>query len=281
MQLYRLAEGENQEGWPFLRAGHAFLADGTPLTESDDSGRIVPARQTPDLTKATCSGGQTGLHDHQRGIESLARALNDGDAVRAPLLLLHLQIDPNPSLSKFNPWHRGPGPGGGQFTSGPDAGGDFDPSAIEPAGQSMGVDYTSTYRPGEDPTADIAHEIMTRMVQRAILAVGNLEFRPGMPGYGQALHLALSREIEALHDPMFQSEPIYLDGMLIENGPIPPGASRPDAAYGLPNKPAIVFELKSGRAADENSAANVEQRSRTIANLPKGTRYDYFFVRER
>jgi hypothetical protein len=92
--------------------------------------------------------------------------LNDGDAVRAPLLLLHLQIDPNPSLSKFNPWHRGPGPGGGQFTSGPDAGGDFDPSAIEPAGQSMGVDYTSTYRPGEDPTADIAHEIMTRMVQR-------------------------------------------------------------------------------------------------------------------
>ncbi len=51
MRMYRLADGLNAEGWPFLSEGHAYLADGTPLTESDRHGRTVPAFSTLVINK--------------------------------------------------------------------------------------------------------------------------------------------------------------------------------------------------------------------------------------
>ncbi len=44
MRLYRLGENTEDNKWPFLVARHAYLADGTPLTETDERDRIVPAR---------------------------------------------------------------------------------------------------------------------------------------------------------------------------------------------------------------------------------------------
>jgi hypothetical protein len=142
MQTYRLGDGVNEEGLPFLLARHAYLADGTPLTECDSDGRIVPARAMLDTAKATCSGGRVRIAERQHGVEALARALNDGDLVRAPLLLLFLQIDPasDPAedIAKYNPWHKPHGPGGGQFTSGPGAG-------FQNVAQDMHVRYSTTY----------------------------------------------------------------------------------------------------------------------------------------
>ena len=120
VRMYRLGEGANAEGWPFLHARHAYLADGTPLTEYDRQGRIVPSQEALGGIEKICSGGCLGLADRRRGIEALARALDEGDLVRAPILLLQLQIDPASAITKFNPFHKPPGSGGGQFTSGPE-----------------------------------------------------------------------------------------------------------------------------------------------------------------
>jgi len=110
MRMYRLGDGVNTDGWPFLFEGHAYLADGTPLTESDRDGRVVPAQAALAMSKATCSGGLIKLAERSKGIEALARALNEGDAVRAPLVLLHLQIDSPGTVAKYNPFHKPPGP---------------------------------------------------------------------------------------------------------------------------------------------------------------------------
>src|SRR4051812_24704113 len=120
MRMYRLGDGANAEGWPYLLAGHAYLADGTPITEVDPHGRIGPSRQAFQRVEKVCSGGQLRLSDRRSGIEALARALQADGRVRAPILLLQLQIDPAPNLSKFNPFHKPPGPGGGQFTFAPE-----------------------------------------------------------------------------------------------------------------------------------------------------------------
>ncbi len=69
MPTYRLGEGANAQGWPYLRGGHAYLADGMPLTEADPYGRVKPAQATLAKSKATCSGGLIGLADRQNGIE--------------------------------------------------------------------------------------------------------------------------------------------------------------------------------------------------------------------
>jgi hypothetical protein len=120
--MYRLGEGINAEGLPFLFEGHAYLGDGTPLTDIDDEGRIVPSREALGSEEKICSGGALCLANRRSGIEALARALDKGDLVRAPILLLQLQIDSDSGLAKFNHWHKPPGSGGGQFTFGPEPG---------------------------------------------------------------------------------------------------------------------------------------------------------------
>ena len=42
--------------------------------------------------------------------------------------------------------------------------------------------------------------------------------------------------------------------------------------------PALVFELKTGRATDTSDKAVKEQRERTLRNMPFGTRYEYIQV---
>ncbi len=127
MRMYRLGDGAEANGWPFLCDGHAFLSDGTPLTECDEDGRIVPAATALSRVAKDCSRSSLRLADRRTGIEALARALNKGDRVLAPILLVQLQIDQASNLSKYNPFHKPPGTGGGQFASGPSSGSAFKP----------------------------------------------------------------------------------------------------------------------------------------------------------
>jgi hypothetical protein len=278
MRTYRLGEGINGEGLPFLLARHAYLADGTPLTECDTEGRIVPARAMIDTSKATCSGGLLGIAERHRGVEALARALNDGDLVRAPLLLLFLQIDPAPDpsedIAKYNPWHKPHGPGGGQFTTGPGAG-------FQNIAQDMHVRFSSTYQSGvNDPTIDLAHQLVMALVAKAILTVSQMNFRPGMPGYGQKLHDQLAMEITALGDPNLRANPVYFNEQSLEDQRIPAGSSVPDVVYGpFGQKPLAAWELKTGRAANISDPATIEQRERTLKNMPGEPLYEYIFVR--
>ena len=62
---------------------------------------------------------------------------------------------------------------------------------------------------------DKAHAQALGLVRVAILAIGRLGFRPGMPGYGQELDRALEYQITALHDPNFHAKPVYLMGHLM------------------------------------------------------------------
>lgn len=222
MRMYRLGDSVNREGWPFLQDRHAYLADGTPLTDFDEYGRIVPSRKALRSIEKICSGGALSLADRRSGVEALARALDKDDLVRAPILLLQLQIDPKPALAKSNPWHKPPGQGGGQFTSGPEAGSapgssaEFEPAALnmhlglapqglrpiapppgfEEVAASLGVQVTSTYVPGVySKDIDLAHALVTDLVWMAILAITKPGFTPGTKGYGIALHLALAAEI--------------------------------------------------------------------------------------
>jgi hypothetical protein len=119
MRTYSLGESDKFGQWPFLLGQHAFLADGTPLTECGEERRIIPARNIGNFTVKSCGGGSLSLSDQKRGIEALARALNDNDLARASILLVQLQIDPHLPLEKFNQNHRPAGPGGGQFTFNP------------------------------------------------------------------------------------------------------------------------------------------------------------------
>ncbi len=183
MRMYRLGEGVNADGLPFLFEGHAYLADGTPLTECDQYGRVVPALDTLFFAKATCAGGALNLLERLRAIVALAQALEHGDTVRAPLLLLQLQIDPDPALAKFNPWHNPLGPDGGQFTSGPPAGGSTaHDSGFQQVASRINVDVNSTYVNGiYGKEMDVANKKALLMVWMATTAVGDLGFRPGMP----------------------------------------------------------------------------------------------------
>jgi hypothetical protein len=301
--MYRVAEGPNVEGWPFLYGGRAYLADGTPLIESDEYGRLVATRASRTLVKVACSGGLRSLAERREGIEALARALDKGDRVRAPLLMLLLQIDPEPDFSKYNHWHKPPGPGGGEFTSGPQAGGSAAPnslaadesglqplawnmsrpggrSELEPAAQSMDVQFFSTFDPsGKDPEVIIAHKIVQVAVGRAILLVTKPGFTPGTPGYGQALDDALEEEILMLHHPMFHVKPVYLNMVYLGQMTFaPPGSSVPDVVYGPADHPLAVFDLKSGRAATNKDADMLAQKILTLFNVPGDPYYDYFNV---
>ncbi len=287
MRMYRLGEDTQQNRWPFLVARHAYLADGTPLTDTDECGRIVPAQQTVDSVQKICSGGNLSLSDRQTGIKALARALDCGDLVRAPILLLQLQIDEVTALTKYNPFHKPPGTGGGQFTS--DPGGDGNPldtpfknSDIEPVAQTMNVDVNSTYQYGVNaPDIDKAHDIVMNMVRQAILDIGSYNFRPGMPGYGQLLHKAIALEIFRLGDPAFLANPIYSDGNLLDPGAIPKDASLPDVVYAPTGVPRVVFEVKSGRAVDTSNADNIRQREKALENIKGNPQYEYIQVYEK
>ncbi len=281
MPTYRLGEGANAQGWPYLRGGHAYLADGMPLTEADPYGRVKPAQATLAKSKATCAGGLIGLPDRQNGIEALARALDKGDAVRASLLLLFLQIDPPVTVVKYNPYHRPPGPGGGQFTSGSQSGRSSprDPG-FQHVGQTLNVAVNSTYEYGKyGPEIDAAHKQALLMVYIATTAVGRLGFRPGMPDYGTELDLALTLLVKTGDFPGFSAQPVFLNGKLQRGGTRPPGSSAPDLVYGPEGHPLIIFELKSGRPAlDLSDAEIVEQKRRTLINVPGNPVYQYFQV---
>jgi hypothetical protein len=228
-----------------------------------------------ETTKVTCSNGRLRLAEKEKGLEALARALDDGDLVRAPLLLFFLHIDPAPEIAKYNPWHKPKGTDGGQFTTGPGAG-------FVQVGQDMRIRFESTFQPGiYGPDIDAAHKLVMTMAGMAILTVGKLNFRAGMPGYGQALHLALAAQIDALGNPNFHSNPVYLNEKLVMDGRIPLGASVPDVSYGPPGcPPLIVWELKTGRAVDTGDSETTEQRERALKNLPGQPLYEYILVRE-
>jgi hypothetical protein len=197
-----------------------------------------------------------------------------GDAVRAPILLLLLQIDPAPTVAKYNPFHKPDGPGGGQFTSGSSAGG-----AIKPIEWRLNVERNSTFVPDPlHPSFTIVHELIMKVVNLAILQVTRRDFTPGMPGYGQKLHDAVAIEIEVLDHPGLVANPIYLGGDLFDEEVFPVGSSVPDIVYTENGAPAVVFELKTGKATDTSDKAVKEQRERTLRNMPFGTRYEYIQV---
>jgi hypothetical protein len=274
MRIYRLSDGADAGGWPFLFEGHAFLADGTPLTECDENGRIVPAAPALGRVEKDCSGGNLRLADRWTGIEALARALDNNDYVRAPILLLQLQIDETPSLAKYDPFHKPPGPGGGQFDSGPSSGG-----AVKPVEWSMHVELNSTYVSGiNSPDVDVAHAKIMGAVRNAILEVGSLKFRPGMPGYGQLLHKAVALEILRLDDPAFQANPVYLHENLLTESAVPKGASIPDIVYAPAGTPRLIVDLKTGRATDTSDPENIRQRERALENAPGSPPYEYIQV---
>ncbi|HLG86258.1 MAG TPA: hypothetical protein VKZ79_03575 [Alphaproteobacteria bacterium] len=306
MRMYRVDEGANPEGWPFLQDGHAYLGDGTPLTDVDEDGRIVPSRQALVSDEKICSGGVLSLADRQSGVEALARALDNNDLVRAPILLLQLQIDPDPALAKFNHFHKPPGPGGGQFASGPEAGAAATaPSGLETASFNMhvglpgsgvagtpvapppgfeqvaatlGVSMTSTYVPGVyGKDIDIAHALVTDLVWMAILTITKPGFTPGTKGYGIALHNALAVEVRLLGDPELHAEQAYFKGF-----PVPirlPFSSVPDVLYGSIWNPKIVWDLKTGRSARDISAADTQkQKEETLENVRGSPFYEYIQV---
>jgi hypothetical protein len=283
MRMYRLGDGAEANGWPFLFDGNAFLADGTPLTERDEDGRIVPATEALSRLEKDCSGGVLRLADRTTGIEALARALDKGDRVCAPILLVQLQIDQARNLSKYNPFHKPPGPGGGQFASSPwsDSGTYFSSSPlengdIESVAQTMGVGFNSTYEKGKyGEEIDKVHDLVMMVVASGILEVGSQNFRPGMPEYGRKLHDAVASKINALGLPNLVADPVYHEGNEIPNriG----GSSVPDIYYKSPTGLMVVWELKTGRAVDLQAPGNLEQKERTLRNM-RGPLYEYIQV---
>jgi hypothetical protein len=272
--MYRLGDDVNAEGWPFLFERHAYLVDGTPLTECDDDGRIVPTREPLGALGKICSAGQLTLADRRNGIEALARALDKDDVVSAPILLLQLQIDPAPAMAKYNPFHKPDGPGGGRFTSNPFGGG-----AIKPIDWGLNVSSNSTFVPDPyHPEFTTVHAEVMLMVRLAITEITTRAFLPGMQGYGQKLHDVVRAEIVALNDPHLLADPIYMGGQILPGTVGPPGSSKPDIVFVFPGAPPLVFELKSGRATDTSDKAVAEQRLQTLRNMPFGTRYEYIQV---
>ena len=164
-----------------------------------------------------------------------------------------------------------------QFANGPSSGG-----LAKPVEWSLKVDLNSTHQRGVfGPDMDAAHDKVFEAVRRAILEVGSLNFRPGMPGYGQLLHKAIALQILAMNDPDIKANPMYLEKNLLAPGAIPAGASVPDATYAPGGVPRIIFEFKSGSATDTSSPANVQQRERALQNAPGGPLYEYIQVYEK
>jgi len=110
----------------------------------------------------------------------------------------------------------------------------------------------------------------------AIIQVGSEKYRPGMPGYGKKLHDAVATAINALNDPLLVANPIFLGGDEVSGIP-PAGSSVPDIYYRSPSGLFVVWELKTGRAADLQDPGNVEQKDRTLKNIP-GVLYEYIQV---
>jgi hypothetical protein len=272
--MYRFGDDVNAEGWPFLFERHAYLADGTPLTEYDDDGRVVPTGEPLEALGKICSAGHLTLADRRSGIDALARAVDKGDVVRAPILLLLLQIDPVPAIAKYNPFHKPDGPGGGQFTHNPYGGG-----AITPVEWSLHVGFNSTFVPDPNhPEFTIVHALVMALVHNAILQITTPTFGPGMPDYGRKLHDAVAAEIIALNHPGLVANPVYLEGKLYDGKVTPPGSSVPDIVYTVHGAPVLVFELKTGKRHHHKRQFGPQQRLQTLRNMPFSTRYEYIQV---
>lgn len=277
MRIYRLGDNGQTGRWPYIENGNAFLADGNPLTKQTEIGRIVPAAPALKRLQKDCSDGRLRLADRQAGVEALARALDRKDTARASILLLQLQIDEVPRLSKYNHFHKPEGPGHGQFASRPSSGG-----AIQPVEWNMHVGVNSTYQPGVfGPDMDAAHDKVMEAVRKAILDIGDLKIRPGVPGYGQLLHKAIALELLKLNDPDLRPNQIYLHGKLVGPGAILEGSSVPDTVYAPGGVPKIIFEYKSGRATDTRDSSNVRQKDNALRNVPNAPLYEYIQVYEK
>jgi hypothetical protein len=146
----------------------------------------------------------------------------------------------------------------------------------------MRVTFTTDYTPGVYGTdVDTAHKLVMAIVGLAILEVGHTNFRPGMPGYGQALHDALSAQIKLLNHPGLSANPVYFKSFRLPDGEsIPAGASVPDIVYAPGGVVLAAWELKTGRAAKTLDADIAAQRAKTLENLPAGVPYSYILVTE-
>ena len=115
------------------------------------------------------------------------------------------------------------------------------------------------------------------------MAVTRLDFKPGMPDYGQELDKALRLLIATGDFPGFTAQPVYLGGSFLSNQlKLPSGCSVPDFVYGPASHPLMIFELKSGRAAlNLNDSEIVEQKRRTLSNVPDDPVYQYLQVYEK
>lgn len=135
---------------PWLDARGAFVGDGVALLTKDNLGDFAPLPRR-ELETILSAGYQTAvdLGSRMHGMAALAKALNQGDHALAAIALVQLQFPalpdkgagarmtkaaamlddgasaaevlrhflPNGDLAKFNPYHLGPGAGGGEFTT--------------------------------------------------------------------------------------------------------------------------------------------------------------------
>jgi hypothetical protein len=135
---------------PYLDARGAFVGGGVALLTKDNFGDFAPLpRRDLETILSAGFGVAVDLGSRMHGLAALAKALNKGDHVLAEIVLVHLRFPalpdkgagarmnkaaamlehgasaaevlkhflPNGELGKFNPYHLGPGPAGGQFTT--------------------------------------------------------------------------------------------------------------------------------------------------------------------
>ncbi|MGH6822109.1 MAG: hypothetical protein ACREC4_01245, partial [Methylocella sp.] len=147
---FRLASSGEEGLLPYLNEHGAFLGRGTPLLARDGDGNFAPLPQRDlEIVLSAGFGVAVDLGARMGGLATLAKAMNEGDYALASIALAHLQFPALPDkgacarmqkaaamlkrgasaagvlkqflsrgeLAKDNPYHLGPGVGGGQFTT--------------------------------------------------------------------------------------------------------------------------------------------------------------------
>lgn len=148
---YRLAGPNGNGRHPYLNGDGAFLGEGTPLLEKDQSGRWRPRPQSVlEKLLTTGYGIPVNLDWRMHKLACVAHALNRGDRSLAAITLVHTELPVLPEgsprrmakadglLKSYDPAEpRVPAgsPGGGRWTSGdlPDS------IALRPAPESARV----------------------------------------------------------------------------------------------------------------------------------------------